>query len=127
MEKLPVYYLLMRQLKEMESLRETKENHYECFLKNHPNAAVYFYDHSHGHLKLYIQKELNTEHHFVYCSISSIDDSFIMFRGPSENLDKALNRLERFKDLMNNWDGWIPNQEQCQDISNKSGLFHELG
>ena len=115
------YFQLM---KELDNLTQLKLNNdfYECLLCNHPQAADYFYDQTHGHLTLKIIKKTESDY-FVLLHINSIDDGSISIMGPYESKDKAQRRLLILKSHISIWGKWIPNAEQIQKACMDSGCY----
>lgn len=98
-----------------------KENNpeYHCFLKNHPGAADFFYEQSHGYLCMrYFEPQRS-----VHLSIQTIDDGGIVFHGPSESLEQVKIRIEKLKIQIESWAGWIPTEEQCREVEKKCGMY----
>ncbi len=111
------YFEYMDKLKEFETIRNNKGK-LTCLLKNHPNAADYFYERSYGYLTLDY-----TESRYVMLSIASIDDSSLVFFGPTEGEQQGMVRIERILEVIKSWNGWIPTYEQSVDLEKTCGLY----
>ena len=118
---LPDYNELMNKLKSYETLIQMGENRFECFLKNHPKAAAHYYGVSHGHLILDIFNR--DDSCYVYLSIRTIDDGSMCFNGPNEVIEKAVRRIDRIKEHINLWDGWVPNHDEASFFCSDCGMF----
>lgn len=117
----PDYNACMAELKERETLVNTGPNEWHCWLKNHPNAADFFYGRAFGELLLSVRPTGDT--YSVILSIWSIDDGSVIMLGPVEPEEKALKRAERLKPIVESWDGWIPTEAQVELACKESGLY----
>jgi hypothetical protein len=96
------YDELMKELKEYEEIVEEpplQPNEPKlCWgglLRNHPNAADFFYDQSHGELSIRVRPAPSD--FSASLMIHSIDDGSIVLLGPTESLEKAEKRARLLK------------------------------
>lgn len=106
--------------KSLEELRETEDGTC-CLLKNHPGAAAWFYEQSHGDLHLEL-KPMGPNYE-VCLYIHSIDDGSIPVFGPVEGLEAATKRRDLVLNHIKSWDGWIPTAEQVQKMEQECGMW----
>jgi hypothetical protein len=119
------YMKLIKFTSSLEELHfDDLKNEYNCYLKNHPGAADYFYGASHGRLILRILPTKQDKSIFyVFFSIQSIDDGSLVFFGPNEDKSHAIKRIDLIISEINNWGGWIPNERQCKELEIKAGVY----
>lgn len=93
-----------------------------CFLKNHWNAAGWFYGEGLAYLTVSIRRE-SESHGSIFLLVHSIDDGSIPVFGPSEPFSGAENRLSRVIEQIESWDGWIPSPDQLRKLERECGMF----
>jgi len=93
-------------------------------LRNHPNAADFFYDQSHGELSIRVRPAPSD--FSASLMVHSIDDGSIVLLGPTESLEKAEKRALLLKAEVEEWGGWIPTKEQVEETARKTGCYWNL-
>jgi len=126
------YDKLMERLKSFEEIIEDEPFPNQpalCWyglLRNHPKAADFFYDQSHGDLHIRVSHAVSDKNAAGFTAnlyVHSIDDGSIVLLGPVEPLEKAEKRALLLKAETEEWGGWIPTVEQVEAAARKTGCY----
>jgi hypothetical protein len=120
--ELPDYYETMRLLKAKETLKQTGDHEWECWLRSGgSDMCTHLYRQSHGDLS--IRKGGGTDGlYYLHLTIFTIDDCSAGMIGPSEPIEKLEARLARLLEWVRLWDGQVPTREDFETTAQQCGM-----